>query len=162
MLGSVFSQVIYFQVHLWHCKNMFFRFGKRGVSLEDLVRPRWEATLFLYSYPLLKGTVQRKLRGVQSGINRKVLLQTCGAGHLFQFFFSLHPLISIKQLSATTAERIGAVFWIGVVLQFSGSTTPIGAIGAIAPHLLLVFNCKINLNFETLNTTNRCGATTLP
>jgi hypothetical protein len=38
--------------------------------------------------------------------------------------------------------------------------SPIGAIGAIAPHLLLVFNCKINFNFETLNTTNRCGATT--
>jgi hypothetical protein len=58
----------------------------------------------------LKGTVQRKLRGVQNGINRKVLLLTCGAGHLFQFFFSLHPLISIKQLSATTAERIGVVY----------------------------------------------------
>ncbi len=59
---------------------------------------------------LLKGTVQRKLRGVQNGINRKGLLLTCGAGHLFQFFFSLHPLISIKQLSATTAERIGVVY----------------------------------------------------
>jgi hypothetical protein len=47
-----------------------------------------------------------------------------------------------------------------VVLQFSGSTTPIGTIGTIAPHLLVVFNCKMNLNFETLNTTNRCGAAT--
>jgi hypothetical protein len=35
--------------------------------------------------------------------------------------FSLHPLISIKQLSATTAERIDVVYRIGVVLQFSGS-----------------------------------------
>jgi hypothetical protein len=35
---------------------------------------------------IIKGTVQRKLRGVQNGINRKVLLLTCGAGHLFQFF----------------------------------------------------------------------------
>jgi hypothetical protein len=57
-----------------------------------------------------KGTVQRKLRGVQNGINRNVLLETCGAGHLFQIFFSLHPLISSKQLSATTAERIGVVY----------------------------------------------------
>jgi hypothetical protein len=47
-----------------------------------------------------------------------------------------------------------------VVLQFSGSTTPIGAIDAEVPHLLVVFNCKLNFNFETLNTTNRCGATT--
>jgi hypothetical protein len=37
---------------------------------------------------------------------------------------------------------------------------PIGAIGAMAPHVLVVFNCKINFKFETLNTTNRCGATT--
>ncbi len=47
-----------------------------------------------------------------------------------------------------------------MVLQFSGSTTPIGAIGTIAPHLLVVLNCKINFNVETLNTTIRCGATT--
>ncbi len=84
----------------------------------------------------------------------------CGAGHLYQFFFNLHPLISIKQLSPTTAERIGVVYWIGVVLQFSGSITPICAIGATAPHLLVLFNCKINFNFETSNTTNRWGATT--
>jgi hypothetical protein len=45
-------------------------------------------------------------------------------------------------------------------MQFSGSTTPIGAIGAVAPHLLVLFNCKLNFNVETLNTTNRCGATT--
>jgi hypothetical protein len=51
---------------------------------------------------------------------------------------------SIEQVSAATAERIG------VVLQFSGSTTPIDAIGAIAPHLLVLFSCKINFNFETL------------
>jgi hypothetical protein len=44
-----------------------------------------------------------------------------------------------------------------VVLQFSGSTTLIGAIGDIAPHLLVLFNCKINLNFETLNTTYTVG-----
>jgi hypothetical protein len=49
----------------------------------------------------IKGTVQRKLRGVQNGI--MVL------GIYFNFF-SLHPLISIKQLNATTAERIGVVY----------------------------------------------------
>ncbi len=32
----------------------------------------------------------------------------CGA--FISIFFSLHPLISIKQLSATTAERIGVVY----------------------------------------------------
>jgi hypothetical protein len=37
---------------------------------------------------LFKETVQRKLREVQNGINRKVLLLTCGAGHLFHFFQS--------------------------------------------------------------------------
>ncbi len=31
-------------------------------------------------------------------------------GIYFNFFFGLHPLISIKQLSATTAERIGVVY----------------------------------------------------
>ncbi len=80
-------------------------------------------------------------------------------GIYFNFFQSLSFIISIKQLSATTAERIG-VCKIGVMLQFSGSTTPIGANGAIALHLLVVFNCKINFKFETLNTTNRCGVTT--
>ncbi len=52
-------------------------------------------------------------------------------GILFNFFSFSIPLISIKQLSATTAERIGVVYC--VVLQFSGSTTPVGAIIPIPP-----------------------------
>jgi hypothetical protein len=36
------------------------------------------------------------------------LLLWCWA--FISIFFSLHPLISIKQLSATTAERIGVVY----------------------------------------------------
>jgi hypothetical protein len=31
-------------------------------------------------------------------------------GIYFNFYFSLHPLISVKQLSATTAQRIGVVY----------------------------------------------------
>jgi hypothetical protein len=60
-------------------------------------------------------------------------------------FFSLHPLISIKQLSATTAERIG------VVLQLSGSTTPVGAI------ILYLYQQQVWC--YTANSTNWSGAT---
>ncbi len=74
----------------------------------------------------IKGTVQRKIRGVQN--QSKGIALNMWYWAFISIFFSLHPLISIKQLGSTTAERIGVVYCIGVVLQFSGSTTPVGAI----------------------------------
>ncbi len=58
-------------------------------------------------------------------------------------FFSLHPLISIKQLSTTVAERIGVVYWIGVVLQVSGSTTPIFHCFAFVAQIGVRYHCKM-------------------
>jgi hypothetical protein len=60
-------------------------------------------------------------------------------------FPSLHPLISIKQLSTTTAERIGVVYRIGVVLEVIGSTTPILHCFAFVAPIGVRYHCKMAL-----------------
>jgi hypothetical protein len=44
----------------------------------------------------LKGTVQRKLTGVLSGINRKLMISSIGASNFLKFFSDFVPL-NIKE-----------------------------------------------------------------
>jgi hypothetical protein len=58
---------------------------------------------FINSY--LKGIVQRKLRWVESGVNRWVVLQYWGAGHYFLILKRHHLQFRIKRFAATSALR---------------------------------------------------------
>jgi hypothetical protein len=49
----------------------------------------------------LKGIVQRKLRWVESGVNRWVLLQYWGAGHYFLILKGHYLVFRIKRFAAT-------------------------------------------------------------
>ncbi len=55
----------------------------------------------------LKGSVQRKLRWVENGVNRSVGASDCGAGHSFVVLFIFHLGFTILY---STAEFIGE-FW---------------------------------------------------
>ncbi len=48
-----------------------------------------------------KGIVQRKLRWVESGVNRWVMIQYGGAGHYFLSFKGHHLVFRIKCFAAT-------------------------------------------------------------
>jgi hypothetical protein len=58
----------------------------------------------------VKGSVQRKLRWVENGVNRSVGASDCGAGHSFIVLFSFHRGFSIFPFPVSTAEFIGE-FW---------------------------------------------------
>ncbi len=57
-----------------------------------------------------KGSVQRKLRWVENGVNRSVGASDCGAGHSFDVLFRFHLGFSIFPFPVSTAEFIGE-FW---------------------------------------------------
>ncbi len=57
-----------------------------------------------------KGSVQRKLRWVENGVNRCVGASDCGAGHSFVVLFRFHLGLSIFLFPVSTAEFIGE-FW---------------------------------------------------
>jgi hypothetical protein len=56
---------------------------------------------------LIKGSVQRKLRWVENGLNRSVGASDCGAGHSFVVLFGFHFDFTIFPFSASTAQFIG-------------------------------------------------------
>jgi hypothetical protein len=49
----------------------------------------------MFSFYVIKGTVQRKLTGVLSGINRKLLISSIAAGY---FFLNLKGLVPLNLL----------------------------------------------------------------
>ncbi len=59
---------------------------------------------------ILKGSVQRKLRWVENGVNRSVGASDCGAGHSFVVLFRFRLGFDIFPLPASTAQIIGD-FW---------------------------------------------------
>jgi hypothetical protein len=59
---------------------------------------------------IFKGSVQRKLRWVENGVNRSVGASDCGAGHSFVVLFRFHLGFSIFPFPVSTAEFIGE-FW---------------------------------------------------
>ncbi len=59
---------------------------------------------------MLKGSVQRKLRWVENGVNRSVGASDCGAGHSFVVLFRFHLVFAIFPFPVSTAEFIGE-FW---------------------------------------------------
>jgi hypothetical protein len=56
---------------------------------------------------IVKSSVQRKLRWVESGINRWVLASDCGAGHYFDFLLRHRLALNIFPFPVTTAKLIG-------------------------------------------------------
>ncbi len=59
---------------------------------------------------MLKGSVQRKLRWVENGVNRSVGALDCGAGHSFVVLFRFHPGFTIFPFPVSTIQIIGE-FW---------------------------------------------------
>jgi hypothetical protein len=58
---------------------------------------------------MLKGIVQRKLRWVESGVNRWVMLKYWGAGHYFLILKGHYLVFRIKCFAAIGAQIIGNV-----------------------------------------------------
>jgi hypothetical protein len=61
-------------------------------------------------YCAFKGSVQRKLRWVENGVNRSVGASDYGAGHSFFVSFRFHLGFTIFPFPISTAEFIGE-FW---------------------------------------------------
>jgi hypothetical protein len=59
---------------------------------------------------LLKGSVQRKLRWVENGVNRSAGASDCGAGHSFVILFGFYLDLTIFPFPVSTAQVIGK-FW---------------------------------------------------
>jgi hypothetical protein len=59
---------------------------------------------------IFKGSVQRKLRWVENGVNRSVGASDCGAGHSFVVLFGSHLVFAIFPFPVSTAQSIGE-FW---------------------------------------------------
>jgi hypothetical protein len=55
----------------------------------------------------VKGSVQRKLRWVENGVNRSVGALDCGAGHYFEFFIRSHLALNIFPFPVNTAKLLG-------------------------------------------------------
>jgi hypothetical protein len=58
----------------------------------------------------VKGSVQRKLRWVENGVNRSVGASDCGAGFSFVIIFGFPLGFTIILFSVSTAQIIGE-FW---------------------------------------------------
>jgi hypothetical protein len=58
----------------------------------------------------LKGSVQRKLRWVENGVNRSAGASDYGAGHFFVVLFGFHLDFAIFPFPVSTAQIIGK-FW---------------------------------------------------
>ncbi len=57
--------------------------------------------------PELKGSVQRKLRWVENGVNRSAGASDCGAGCSFVILFGFHLGFAIFPFPVSTAQIIG-------------------------------------------------------
>jgi hypothetical protein len=62
------------------------------------------ASLSTYGF---KGSVQRKLRWVENGVNRSVGASDCGAGRSFVILFGFHLGFAIFPFPVSTAQIIG-------------------------------------------------------
>ncbi len=95
----------------------------RAVSVQVLNKRNQEAVMTITSdlhsgedRPLLKGSVQRKLRWVENGVNRCVdcglwtVDWDCGAGHFYVVLLRLHLVFTIFLFPVSIAEFIGE-FW---------------------------------------------------
>jgi hypothetical protein len=80
---------------------------QRGITSE-VDNPEEFASLFKNGF---KGSVQRKLRWVENGVNRSVGASDCGAGHSFIVLFGFHFDFTIFPFPVGTAKFIGE-FWI--------------------------------------------------
>jgi hypothetical protein len=58
-------------------------------------------------YFTLTGSVQRKLRWVENGVNRSVGASDCGAGHSFVVLFGFHLGFAVFPFPVSTAHIIG-------------------------------------------------------
>jgi hypothetical protein len=74
------------------------------VDIVVLQKPRQQVIV------LLKGSVQRKLRWVENGVNRSVGASDCGAGHSFVVLFGFHLAFAIFPFPVSTVKIIGE-FW---------------------------------------------------
>jgi hypothetical protein len=90
--------------------------------LGNCVWPHFEMSFLMIS-PLLKGSVQRKLRWVENGVNRSVGASDCGAGHSFVVLFRFHLGFSLFPFPVSTAEFIGE-FW-KIKLSATSDVAPI-------------------------------------
>ncbi len=63
-----------------------------------------------FSVHVLKGSVQRKLRWVENGVNRSVGASDCGAGHSFVVLFRFRLGFAIFPFPVSTAEFIGELW----------------------------------------------------
>jgi hypothetical protein len=79
--------------------------------------PTWKHFLLRSTYSMtprreldLKGSVQRKLRWVENGVNKIVGASDCGAGHSFVVLFRFHLGFTLFPFPVSTAEFIGE-FW---------------------------------------------------
>jgi hypothetical protein len=57
-----------------------------------------------------KGSVQRKLRGVENSVNRCVRAWNCGTGRFYVVLLRLHLVFTIFPFPVSTAQFIGK-FW---------------------------------------------------
>jgi hypothetical protein len=65
----------------------------------------------LYSCAIyIKCSVQRKLRWVENGVDRRVGASDCSAGHSFVVLFGFHLAFAIFPFPVSTAQIIGE-FW---------------------------------------------------
>jgi hypothetical protein len=68
-------------------------------------------------FQILKGSVQRKLRWVENGVNRSVGDSDCGAGHSFVVLFRFHLGFAIFLFPVCTVKIIGESGSIGEAVR---------------------------------------------
>ena len=78
----------------------------------------------------VKGSVQRKLRWVENGVNRSVGASDCGAGRSFVVLFRFHLGFAIFPFPVSAVKIIGK-FWIN---RRSGASD-------VAPIELALYSC---------------------
>jgi hypothetical protein len=88
-----------------------FELSVVGVLLSYMIYINWFTALrphipmlFFYDF---KGSVQRKLRWVENGVNRSVGASDYGAGHSFVVLFRFHLGFAIFPFPVSSAEFTG-------------------------------------------------------
>ncbi len=80
---------------------------KASVPLQMSKAGRWKAALLLF---VLKGSVQRNLRRVESGVYRWVWAWDCGAGRDFVLLVGRILIFSVFPFPVSTAQFKGEVW----------------------------------------------------
>jgi hypothetical protein len=78
-----------------------------------IICPNNISTICTFQHQIIrvKGSVQRKLRWVENGVNRRVGASDCGAGRSFVVLFRFHLGFAIFPFPVSTAQIIDE-FWI--------------------------------------------------